>query len=316
MHRVTLLRHPLPWILLALGLLFGSVGCSTFDDYQRRLIFSPSKDPWWGAAAPQDSSQEVWLEFDSQASGRPARLHGVWLPSADPRAPALLYLHGARWDLSGSMRRMERMRDLGFSVFGVDYRGFGKSGDELPSERMAYEDALAGWRWLAEHAADRPRFIFGHSLGSAIGVQLASQIDDASGLILEGSFTSIADVVSTLRWGWLPVGGLITQRFDAADRIAQVGVPVLVVHGSEDRLIRPELGQKLYEAAAPPKRFVLVEGGSHHNTNSVGQAQYREALHELFGLGATGPLAAGGNAAPAPAQAAVRADTRAGSVTP
>jgi hypothetical protein len=56
------------------------------------------------------------------------------------------------------------------------------------------------------------------------------------------------------------------------------------VHGSADRLIPPELGRKLYERARDPKRFVLVEGGSHHNTNAVGLAQYRESVAELFGL--------------------------------
>jgi fermentation-respiration switch protein FrsA (DUF1100 family) len=61
-------------------------------------------------------------------------------------------------------------------------------------------------------------------------------------------------------------------------------MPVLVVHGSEDRTIAPALGRALYERAPEPKRFVLVEGGSHHNTNAVGQPQYRAALAELFGL--------------------------------
>lgn len=46
--------------------------------------------------------------------------------------------------------------------------------------------------------------------------------------------------------------------------------------------IRPSLGRKRYEAAAEPKRFVLVEGGSHHNTNAVGHDLYREAMVALF----------------------------------
>jgi hypothetical protein len=46
------------------------------------------------------------------------------------------------------------------------------------------------------------------------------------------------------------------------------------------------LGRKLFEAAAEPKMFVLVEVGSHHNTNSVGQPQYKEALAQLFKLDA------------------------------
>ena len=57
-----------------------------------------------------------------------------------------------------------------------------------------------------------------------------------------------------------------------------------MVHGSQDRLIQPTLGRALYERARDPKRFVLVEGGTHHNTNAVGQRPYREALAELFGL--------------------------------
>jgi fermentation-respiration switch protein FrsA (DUF1100 family) len=101
---------------------------------------------------------------------------------------------------------------------------------------------------------------------------------------VEGTFTSIPDVVSSFKWGWLPVGPLITQRFEAVKRVPDVGSPLLVVHGANDKLIPPELGRKLFDAATGRKAFVLVEGGSHHNTNSVGQAQYRVALNELFGL--------------------------------
>jgi hypothetical protein len=56
------------------------------------------------------------------------------------------------------------------------------------------------------------------------------------------------------------------------------------VHGSQDTLIRPELGRALFERAGGPKRFVLVDGGSHHNTNAVGEGRYREAIADLFGL--------------------------------
>ena len=179
---------------------------------------------------------------------------------------------------------MRQLHALGFSVLGIDYRGFGQSTDTLPSETLAYEDARAAWDWLAKQHPGPPRYVFGHSLGSAIAVQLASQVDDEAGVLVEGSFTSLPDVVSSFKWGWLPVGPLITQRFDAGARVEQLGSPLLVVHGGEDRLILPELGRALYERAREPKRFVLVEGGSHHNTNSVGQPQYREAVRELFGL--------------------------------
>ncbi|MET0335613.1 MAG: alpha/beta fold hydrolase [Rhizobacter sp.] len=269
-------------VALALGL---QLGCTTLDERQRGWIFQPTDRTWAGGLAAAEGMDEVWIEFASTAAGgKPAKLHGLWLPQDDPAAPVLLYLHGARYDVRGSAPRMRRMHELGFAVLGIDYRGFGRSSASLPSEALAAEDARAAWNWLAQQHPAARRFIFGHSLGGAVAVQLATEVNDEAGLIVEGTFTSIPDVVSTFRWGWLPVSWLITQRFDSASRIADVGSPVLVVHGSADSLIPSDLGQQLYDKARAPKRFVLVEGGSHHNTNSVGQSLYREAVAELFGL--------------------------------
>jgi alpha-beta hydrolase superfamily lysophospholipase len=268
-------------------LLLALAGCQTLDQQQRRWIFQPSDRSWGQSAAAADGLQDVWIDFNSRETGEPARLHGLWLPAARDDAPVLLYLHGARWDVRGSAWRMRRMQELGFAVLGIDYRGFGRSTPQLPSETLAYEDARAAWDWLAAQRPQARRFVFGHSLGGAIAVHLASEVHDAAGLMVEGSFTSIPDVFSSFKWGWLPVGPLITQRFDAAERIARTRTPVLVVHGSDDRLIPPALGRALYERAPGPKRFVLVEGGTHHNTNGLAQDQYRAALGDLFGLSLT-----------------------------
>jgi hypothetical protein len=260
-------------------------GCAVLDAKQREWIFQPSSRTWSAGLAAAAGMQDVWIDFDSRATGAPARLHGLWLPQRRADAPLLLYLHGARWDVRGSAPRMRRLHELGFAVLGVDYRGFGRSeGGELPSEEMAYEDARAAWDWLARQAPQSRRYVFGHSLGGAIAVHVAAEAEGVAGLMVEGAFTSIPDLVGTFRWGWLPVGPLITQRFEAADRITRVRAPVLVVHGSEDRLVPPTIGRALFERAREPKRFVLVEGGSHHNTNWVGIEQYRAAVHELFGL--------------------------------
>ena len=199
--------------LVTLGVL---AGCATLDERQRAWIFQPSDRAWWGGSAAAEAMEDVWIEFDSAATGQRARLHGLWAASARPDAPLLLYLHGARWNVVGSAHRMRRLQQLGFAVLGIDYRGFGKSTAALPSEEMAYEDAQAAWRWLAQRYPGRARYVFGHSLGGAIAVDLASRVDDASGLIVEGSFSSIPDVVGSFRWGWLPLGPFITQRFDAA----------------------------------------------------------------------------------------------------
>ncbi len=269
---------------LSLGLL---AGCAALDERQRTWIFQPSDRSWGGTAELARGMDDVWIDFQSKASGEPVKLHGLWLQSATAKGnktPVLLYLHGARWNVEGSANRIRRMQELGFSVLAIDYRGFGKSSKTLPSEAMAYEDARAAWDWLAVQHPQSPRYIFGHSLGGAIAIELAAQVDDEAGTIVEGTFSSIPDVFGSFKWGWLPVKALITQRFEAAARVSKIGSPLLVVHGTEDSTIKPELGRKLFEAAVEPKALLMVEGGSHHNTNAVGQSLYREALAKLFKL--------------------------------
>ena len=275
--------------LLLLGAAFAALvtlGCATLDERQREWIFQPSDRSWGGTASVADGMQDEWIPFHSQVTGRDARLHALWLAAdhAPATGPVLLYLHGARWNVTASAPRIRRMQQLGFSVLAIDYRGFGKSTHELPSEQTVYEDARAAWDWLAARYAGRPRYVFGHSLGGAIAIDLAAQVQDERGVIVEGTFTSIPDVASSMKWGWLPLGPLITQRFESVKKVAQVHAPLLVVHGSDDALIPSALGERLYEAAQGRKQFVLVDGGTHYSTMAIGAEQYRRALEQLFSL--------------------------------
>ena len=281
------LRWRRPAFALLLAVFAGCAGFDTLDAQQRKWIFNAH--PYYGEAV-EDSAEadarHVWIEHRSAESGAPVKLHGLWLPRGDdPKAPVLLYLHGAGRSIDDSTYRIEHMRELGFSVLAIDYRGWGRSTNELPSERAVYEDARAAWAWLAKNQPERPRYLFGHSLGGAIAIQLATEVPDARGLIVEGTFTSIPDVFESMRWGWLPIGPLITQRFDSIAKIDKVKAPILVVHGTRDGLIRPALARTLYERAPEPKRFVLVEGGTHYSTNAMADGAYRQALKDLFGIG-------------------------------
>jgi hypothetical protein len=255
-------------------------GCAYIAQKQGELIFRPTKDTWWGYQNAGLRYEERWISV----GGNGDRLHAYWAPADDKAAPLLLYLHGARWNLTGSVTRIERWRKLGFNVLAIDYRGFGKSTGASPSEQLAYEDAMAAWDYLAAAGPARPRFIVGHSLGGAIAAELAVRRPEASGLVLEATFTSIRDMVEHTAWRVLPVGLILTQEFDTLSKLPKIHLPLLVVHGTSDAVVPYEMGERLFAAAAGPKRFIKVEGGSHHNLSSVAVDQYRAALRELFRL--------------------------------
>jgi uncharacterized protein len=256
-------------------------GCAYLAEKQGELIFRPSKDTWRGFNAGNYAFDEHWIAVGTDNQ----KLHAWWLKADDSNAPAVLYLHGARWNLTGSVTRIDRWRQLGFAVLAVDYRGFGKSSDIAPTEEYAYEDAEAAWDYLGKIAPGRSRYIVGHSLGGAIAAELARRHPDAAGLVLEATFTSVRDMIDQSPWGFLPVGLILTQKFDTLSKMGEVKMPVLVAHGTRDSIVPFEMGERLYGAANAPKRFIKVEGAGHHNLAGAAFDQYRAALRELFGLG-------------------------------
>ncbi len=93
-------------------------------------------------------------------------------------------------------------------------------------------------------------------------------------------------MAKALTYPWLPVGLLLSQKFDSVSKMAKVRLPVLIVHGAADRFVPARFSEALYEAAAGPKKLLLIDGGTHNNSMRTGALQYRRALAELFGLGA------------------------------
>lgn len=274
-------------VLLVAAVALLASGCVGLEQRERELTFRPSRETaGWYKGIPS-GVQELYLPVS--ASPDAPRLYAWWWPDADPQAPVVFYLHGARWNLTGNLNRIEQLRRFGFSVFAIDYRGFGRSDGDLPSEQTVYEDARVGWQWVVAHQADPSRrFIYGHSLGGAVAVDLAAGLangdDGARGLIVESSFTTFADIASEVTGGWVPTG-VLTQKFDSLAKIPQIRIPVLVVHGEGDRYVPPRFSQALYAAAPAPKRLLLVPNGTHNNSLVVGNSDYHRVLVEFFRLG-------------------------------
>ncbi|WP_194711299.1 alpha/beta hydrolase [Noviherbaspirillum soli] len=275
--------------ILALCVPLGFAGCGQLVQKERELLFRvvPGTASWYGGMPEGVVEMNLPVATGESRDGN-EHINAWWWPAANPSAPAVLYLHGARWNLTGQLFRIEQLHDFGFSVLAIDYRGFGKSSGELPSEETVYEDARLAWQHLKALQPDpRKRLIYGHSLGGAIAIDLASQPgqqQQARGLIVESTFTTLADIAKSLSYPWLPLQLLLSQKFDAVDKIAQVGMPVLIVHGTSDRYVPSHFSEKLYAAAPQRKKLLLVEGGTHNNSMRIGESAYRRAFRELFGL--------------------------------
>jgi alpha-beta hydrolase superfamily lysophospholipase len=284
------------FVLLGLGGALAAAGCGTLAEKERELTFRvvPGDASWYAGMPP--GIQEMNLPVTND--GKTQHINAWWWPAATPHAPAVLYLHGSRWNLTGQLFRIEELREFGFSVLAIDYRGFGKSDGDLPSEDTVYEDARVAWERLRELQPDAAkRFIYGHSLGGAVAIDLAANLSGEAaqsgssipvhGLIVESSFTTLADIARALTYPWLPVQLVLSQKFDSIDKISRVRMPVLIVHGAGDRYVPSHFSQTLYDAAPEPKRLLLIDGGTHNNSMRAGSADYRKALQELFGLAAS-----------------------------
>ena len=171
----------------------------------------------------------------------------------------ILLLHGnaASAFSADQLRHGEVLRAAGFSVLGIDYRGFGMS-PGVPSETAMYADAEAAFDSLLHRGIAPGRIILlGHSLGSGPAVSLATR-HRAAALVLFGAFTSIPDAAAE-RYPWLPVRYVASVQFDSLARMHSVHIPVVIAHSRADTTIPYAHAMKLYAAAREPKRLLLFD---------------------------------------------------------
>jgi pimeloyl-ACP methyl ester carboxylesterase len=264
---------------LAALLVVYAVSCAFLWSQQQRLIFEPDRVmhatpldfafPVVEAAVPVHARETLW---------------GWWLPAA-PGAPVSLYLHGNDGNVSTSMAEVEHLRELGCALFVVDYRGYGKSSGPFPSEASVYEDAEAAWRYLTGTLGASPDrvYIYGHSLGAAIAIELATRHPEAAGLVVEAGFTSIYDMARLeRRYALFPVRAFLHERFDSLSKVPALRLPVLYIHGTADRTVPFWMGERLYAASGGEKRLVAVPGGGHEDNAHAGGASLREALRQFI----------------------------------
>lgn len=270
-----------------LGVLSYGGTCAYMYEEQRHSIFQPSP-------VLQTTPERLGIKYEvvhipSGSGSERGELYGWWIPADQPDAPTFLYLHGNDKNISHihDVAHANRMHSLGYNLLMIDYRGYGLSTGREPSEAKVYEDAESAWNYLVNRLGAQPRpgetklsrpvFIYGHSLGGAIAIDLAVRHPEASGLVAESTFTNMA-AMGKRQYGFLPVDLLLTQHFDSVHKVKRLRVPVLYIHGKMDALIPYRMSQKLYDKSPEPKFLTLIEGGEHGNSSMMGWVEYRDAL--------------------------------------
>ena len=209
------------------------------------------------------------------------RINAWFVPFPDSRT-SILWFHGNGGNLSHRVQSILLSRaKLQINILMIDYRQYGKSEGNI-SEEGTYQDAVAAYDYLANRREldTDPIIIYGHSLGAAVAVELATR-RPAQGLILEAPFTSIKDMAKeTLPW--LPIGPLLLTRYDSYSKMDRIGTPLLVLHGDQDETVPYEHGRRIFEAAKEPKTFYTIPGSGHNNARIIGGKPYFEVIRRFI----------------------------------
>lgn len=270
-------------LVAGLIVLVYTLGCAYLWSQQTRFIFMPQRDI---TSTPADTGlpyEDVFIPVAGD-SGGVERLHAWWIPAGTAGRSTLLYLHGSALNIGANVEHAKRFHGLGFAVLLLSYRGYGRSDGDFPSETTVYQDAEAAWQYLVTKREIAPDdiMIYGHSLGGAVAIDLAVRHPAARGLIVEATFTSIYNMAA--RGGAyrvFPLDLILTQRFDSLSKVDRLRVPVLYLHGADDRVAPFDMSRRLYERTRAPKRLQLILGGGHNNSARVGGSVYLQAVKEF-----------------------------------
>jgi pimeloyl-ACP methyl ester carboxylesterase len=252
---------------------------------QSNLVFMPSRDVI-------ETPEILSIKFENiQITTRDnVNLDSWFVPAKDNDLVGkgvILFCHGNGGNISNRISYLPIFRELGLATFLFDYRGYGKSGG-TPTEEGTYADVEAAWQYLTQERQIPPQkiIIYGESLGGAIASYLAQKNsqqngnDNAGGLVLASTFTSISDRAAEL-YPFMPIRFLSRFSYNSIDRLPSIKIPVLVIHSIDDEIIPFHHGERNFQVANQPKKLVRLRGD--HNGGFLDSLEtYRNGVNEFI----------------------------------
>ena len=272
-------RHERPGKMVSLALSAMAVGAGVaaarywLDRLQHSKIFHPDHYPngIWNPGVFGLPAENIWFSTEDGE-----RLHGWWVPH--PRARGtFLYCHGSTGSIAHRIGVLSKLRNLEVNLLAFDYRGYGRSTGQ-PTEEGLYLDVRAAYDHLTRNLGSRAERIvlFGHSLGGAVAIDCALD-RKVAGLVAQSTFTHIRDAARAV-FPTLPIHLAARRQFRSVDKVVELRIPKLFIHGESDETVPMELGEKLYESASEPKDFYLVRRGGHNDLHLYGGRRYLRRL--------------------------------------
>src|SRR5262245_23024327 len=246
--------------LMGVLLMFGGLTALLYV-MQRSLMYFPEPFRTSPAAAGFPAATEV---TPGTADGEKVI---AWHVPARGDKPTVLYFHGNGGALRHRVARFQALTADGTGLLALSYRGFGGSTGS-PTEQGLLADAAAAYAFLAARTPPERIVLWGESLGGGVAIALAVDHKVAR-IVLEAPFSAAVDIGARAYW-FLPVRQLMKDQFRSDLRIAQVKVPILIVHGTADSIVPIEFGERLYALANEPKRMIRFDGGGHNNLDAFG----------------------------------------------
>ena len=240
---------------------------------ERHSIYFPMREIAFTPKAVGLFYEEIYFKTSDNK-----RLNGWFIPNEEARF-TLLFSHGNAGNISHRIEKILLLHDLGLNIFIFDYRGYGKS-QGSPSESGLYKDARAAHDYLISKRKipENSIILYGESIGGAVAIDLAHKAK-VRALVTEETFTSIRDMAK-IAYPFLPYF-IFSSRFNCISKIREVECSKLVIHSIDDEIVPFYLGERLFNAAKSPKKFLKIRG-SHNTAFLDSKKQFTEGIKSFL----------------------------------
>jgi uncharacterized protein len=200
--------------------------------------------------------------------------HGVLFQCNESKG-IVFYLHGNAGNVSNWGDISAFYNSLGYDIFILDYRSFGKSEGQIEDEEQILKDVEIVFDQITKSYSDK--IMIGYSIGTGIAAQLASN-RKAKMLILQAPYDNFLKFSST-RVPFYP-DYFKKFRFETDEAIKNIKYPIYLFHGKNDKLISIENSYRLKKNMKAPSALFVLNNQDHIGINE--NLEFQDKIKQLL----------------------------------